>query len=147
MAVDGGLRGLFQKHLMSSGCHFQAIETGSTGRGIPDLNGCLNGTEFWIEFKKTNANAVNLSPEQVAWILRRRRARGNVYIGIRRKKSKTLRREACDELWLIHGDSAAELKSEGLKSPKIHVLGTWYGGPSKWDWEEILTQLIYKDSK
>ena len=149
MAIDGGLRKIFQDKLNPRGYHFQAIETGSTGRGIPDLNGCIDFTEFWIEFKKTSANAIQISPEQVAWILRRKRAGGNVYIAVRKKCSKGPRREAKDELWLIDGSSAADVKEHGLKpgTTSVWILGIWSGGPSKWDWEAVHKILSYKRLK
>lgn len=142
MAVDGGLRGLFQTHLKPAGFHCQAIETGSTGRGIPDMEYCSGGVSGWVEFKKCSANSVQISPEQVAWILQRKRAGGNVYIGVRKKCSAGLRRKAADELWLIEGSSAADLKENGLSSPGLWVLGKWSGGPKKWDWEQVRKILL-----
>ena len=139
--IDGGLRKIFHSKLPD--IHWQAIETGSTGKGIPDSNGCYQGVEFWCEFKKTSANVVNLSPEQVGWILRRKRAGGNVYIAVRKKRSQSVRREACDELWLFSGIDAAHLKEGGLKSNLVLPLGIWRGGPNKWDWQAVKKQIIY----
>ena len=33
--------------------HWQRIETGMTGSGVPDVNGCAKGKEFWIELKES----------------------------------------------------------------------------------------------
>ena len=144
MAIDGGLRNLFGKHLIPQGIHWQAIETGSTGRGVPDANGCFDGVEFWVECKKCDGNTLQIEPEQVAWHMRRWRAGGNTYIAIRRKCSKGLRRIARDELWLFSGQDVQTLKKEGLNA-KIPVLGKWERGPSKWDWEEVKNVLIGKE--
>ena len=37
------------------------------GGGIPDVHLLMDGLPIWIELKVTNANAVKLSPHQVAW--------------------------------------------------------------------------------
>ena len=35
--------------------HLQRIETGMTGSGVPDVNGCYAGVEFWLELKDVPA--------------------------------------------------------------------------------------------
>ena len=105
-----------------------SIETGSTGRGIPDSNGCVDGIEFWIEFKQTKHWRAGLRPEQVGWLLRRTRAGGRTFVAIRR---------ASDELWLYRGDMAAHLVSRSLKDLRLQTLGLWHGGPGAWPWDEI----------
>ena len=37
------------------------------GGGIPDVHLLLDGLPLWIELKVTNANAVKITPHQVAW--------------------------------------------------------------------------------
>jgi Holliday junction resolvase len=123
MARDGDLRAIFRRRLTSF--DFQSIETGSTGRGIPDMNYCHDGREGWIEAKQTQGWAVGLRPEQIGWLMRRARHGGRVWIAVRRKG---------DELWLIPGDRAAQLKSEGLKDIASEH---WTNGPSRWDWDRI----------
>lgn len=60
--------------------HCQRIET-STASGVPDLNCCLRGVEFWIETKiMTPQQRVLLRPYQWAWIRRRSEAGGLVYV-------------------------------------------------------------------
>ena len=140
MAIDGGLRNLFNQKLMKYGCHGQSIESGAVGRGIPDWNYCVDGVEGWIEFKKTTANAVRIKPEQSAWISQRVRSGGNVIIGVRKKCTAGVRRKSCDILYLIHGESVELLRSGGLRA-NIKVLGAYEGGPSKWDWFQVLNIL------
>jgi len=70
---DGNLRQIFQQYIPEA--HWQSIET-LIGRGTPDMNGCLNGTEFWIENKLTSGWAVTFETGQVAWAERRVRAGG-----------------------------------------------------------------------
>lgn len=53
------------------------------GKGIPDVNWCVNGKEFWTELKvitATNRLREQLKPEQVAWLLKRTNAGGNAWV-------------------------------------------------------------------
>ena len=138
--MDGGLRTLFRQHLPQ--LHWQSIESGITGGGIPDANYCHDGIEGWIEFKQTKAWAVAIKPEQVGWIIRRKRAGGNVYIAVRRQKLRKY--EPVDELWLIDGSAAREVRDTGLKH-LYHGAGLLLrttGGPSCWNWDEVLSHLL-----
>lgn len=136
--IDGGLRSLFGSRLRQLGYHCQAIETGGVGLGVPDFECCSpDGVQNWIEFKRTSANAVRLSPEQVGWALQRARVRGNIYIAVRKRCSAGKRRVARDELWIIHGSSAALLKDHGLSNSELRVMGIWSGGPRNWSWVDI----------
>ena len=59
MAVDG------------SSIHLQRIET-STSNGVPDLNGCCSGREFWMELKTKKGTFLSqMRNEQVSWTLKR----------------------------------------------------------------------------
>ena len=59
--------------------HFQRIET-NVGLGIPDVNGCGKGIEFWLELKVSSGTALRLSKFQKSWIIRRGREGGRVFI-------------------------------------------------------------------
>lgn len=59
--------------------HFQRIET-NVGLGVPDLNGCIDGVEFWLELKVRSGTALGLSKFQKSWIIRRGKAGGRVFI-------------------------------------------------------------------
>ena len=126
---DGGLRALFRKNIPGD---WQAIETGSTGRGIPDANYCHRGAEGWVEFKACKHWKFGIWPEQIAWLERRYRNGGRVFLAVRR---------ADDELWLIHpmGARYASLKDV----PENLVLGRWFDGPGKWDWKLIENFLFF----
>jgi hypothetical protein len=121
--MDGNLRQIFRKKLPQF--HWQSIETGGTGRGIPDSNYCCSGEEGWVEFKKTSGWKVNIRPEQVGWLLRRSRAGGRTWLAVRRKG---------DQLWLVRGSQAEELLDRGLRD---FLAPSWEGGPARWDWEAI----------
>ncbi len=147
MKRDGDLSRLFQKHLPEA--HIQSVETWSTGRGVPDLNYCLNGCEGWIELKATAAWAVTLEPGQVAWIERRARAGGRIFLAIRRKSTPGPQKGAgVDELWLLRHGAARELVISGVGlsdlAPK-HILGVWGGRPSAWDWDQVKHFLSFSE--
>ena len=46
MAKEKNLWLLMRKNLPH--IHLQRIETGLTGSGVPDVNGCAKGKEFWV---------------------------------------------------------------------------------------------------
>ena len=125
--MDGRLRQLFKKHLPDF--DWQSIDL-TSGRGVPDTNCCYQGTEFWIEHKATQGRRVIVRPEQVAWIERRIRHGGKVFIAVRRK----------DELYLLHGASARQLACG--EWPERTALGCWHGGPARWCWQEIKQILL-----
>lgn len=107
--------------------HWQAVETGGTGRGIPDLNGCLRGVEFWVELKLVKRGLqVPLTPTQVAWHLRRARAGGRTWLLVRWR----------DRLLLYRGSRAAEVAGLGVKAlPDLD--SPCHGVP----WEKILETM------
>tara|TARA_A100001515_G_scaffold71781_2_gene57173 strand:+ start:1069 stop:1452 length:384 start_codon:yes stop_codon:yes gene_type:complete len=69
--------------------HWQRIESGITASGIPDLNGCSQGKEVWIELKVVKGNQIGLRPMQKAWLYRRAEAGGNCFVLA--KKDKTIK--------------------------------------------------------
>lgn len=138
LVIDGGLRGVFRDRLRV-GIHWQSIETGGTGRGIPDSNFCGEDVgEGWIEFKQTSAWSVGLAPEQVGWLKKRILCGGRTFVAVRRSHEGGPRRgSGVDELWLCSGVWAGHLRTDGLRCPEVQWLGVWSGGPSSWNWEEV----------
>jgi hypothetical protein len=140
---DGDLRPIFAQSLPTF--HWVAVETGLLGRGIPDTEYCApGGATGWVEFKQTTAWAVDLRPEQVAWLDRRSRMGGRALIAVRRRfvPAPGSRREACDELWILPGSSARLVHDSGLRSSlSASPLGCWTGGPRHWDWPAIARVL------
>ena len=70
--------------------HFQRIET-DVGLGVPDVNGCFNGVDFWLELKVSSGTALGLSKYQKAWIIRRGLAGGRVFILQKALKERALK--------------------------------------------------------
>jgi hypothetical protein len=132
--MDGGLRQLFRKHIKSA--QWTSIESGQTERGIPDSEFCFpGGIQGWIEYKQTKGWMIPKTkswPFQVAWIDRRARLGGRVFIAVRR----------IDELWLYHGRDAKYLKIMGLKT--LRPLLREEGGPERWDWGAV-ERILKKD--
>ena len=51
--------------------HWQRIETGITGAGVPDVNGCLDGKEVWVELQRVKGRQIGLRPMHIAWFATR----------------------------------------------------------------------------
>lgn len=134
MRIDGGVYAEMKKHLPSR-IHFQRIETGITGGGIPDINYCCDGIEGWIEAKKTSGWKVKIRPEQCGWALRRHRAGGRTFFAVRRITTSD------DQLYLIRGRDARELLDLGLR-PFFPTDLVGESGPANWDWPEVLRRLL-----
>jgi|TARA_R110001606_G_scaffold187003_1_gene334584 penicillin-binding protein-related factor A (putative recombinase) len=103
--------------------HWQRIETGMTGSGVPDVNGCAKGKEFWIELKEIHSgNSLTLRPMQVAWLSKRAIYGGQVFVLARKN----------NQIKLFHVDGlerAQELVKGGYKSDSLLTLDI----PYKWD--------------
>lgn len=135
--IDGGLRKIFKEKLPHF--HWQSIETGGTGRGIPDSNFCYKGIEGWVEYKVTDGWLCDLRPEQVGWHLKRHRAGGRTWIAVRRKHDGGPRKgPPVDELWIAPGKLAKELQEYGLKleHPELHMF------PAPWPWSRLEGLLL-----
>jgi|SRR5215472_561486 len=129
--MDGHLRRIFREHLRA-GWDWQSIETWGVGAGVPDGNFCSQGTEGWVEFKACRGWRVPIDPTQVAWIERRCRAGGRVFVAVRKDQS----------LFLFPGLAARRLLEEDFR--EVDRLGDWHGGPARWDWAAVGACLVYK---
>lgn len=59
--------------------HFIRIESSSIN-GIPDVNCCHSGVEYWLELKSNDLKNCGLSKWQINWHYDRIKAGGNVFI-------------------------------------------------------------------
>ena len=66
-----------KKHITKP--HFIRVES-NTINGIPDINGCWKGKEFWIELKSDKVGYPKLSKWQISWINKRIKHGGIVII-------------------------------------------------------------------
>jgi Holliday junction resolvase len=78
-----------QLRVNSTGIHWQRIESGATASGIPDVNGCFEGREIWVELKVVRGNQIGLRPMQRAWLYTRASHGGECYVLA--KKNKTIK--------------------------------------------------------
>jgi hypothetical protein len=128
MAKEKNLWLLLRNNL--SQIHLQRIETGMTGAGVPDVNGCGWGKEFWIELKEIHSgNQLTLRPMQVSWIAKRAMNGGQVFVMARKN----------DEIKLYHIDGLTgmkELVKGGYKSDALLTLNIPY------DWDALTTALL-----
>jgi len=62
--------------------------------GVPDLNGCLNGKDFWVELKilttKSDKKFPKWRPHQIAWQTSRTGVGGCVWNLVHHPSSRTL---------------------------------------------------------
>jgi Holliday junction resolvase len=119
--------------------HWLTVETSATEGGVPDMNGCCTGIEFWIEMKVTSGWTVSLRPQQIGWLMRRCRVGGRAFIAVRRRAHKGKCRVEADELHLFSGAYANVVKDVGVRA---HAIERWHGGPSQWDWHAIKRHLL-----
>lgn len=139
--ADDGLREKLRHGLPF--VHWQSIESALTGGGIPDLNGCYNGVDAWVECKKTDGwTCGDVKVFQVSWALQRLRSGGRVVLATRRRTEAGPRKgKAVDELWLHSGAYMYECRKGGLRgAPTLLVTG---GGPANWDWEAVQRVVFF----
>ena len=88
--------------------HFQRIETGLTGSGVPDVNGCAKGKEFWIELKEIHSGkSLTQRSMQVAWMAKRSAVGGQVFV--------LARKQGVIKLFHVDGLSGAKELQENPK--------------------------------
>lgn len=140
--ADDSIRDKLREGLRPFGVHFQSIESAVTGGGIPDMNLCAEGIEVWIEGKKTDGwTAGDVKVGQIGWHLARHRAGGRTLFATRRRRARSARMDACDELWLHSGLYGAELREGGLRAAP--ALLTQSGGPAGWDWSAVYRTVFH----
>tara|TARA_R100000656_G_scaffold67674_1_gene51227 strand:+ start:278 stop:652 length:375 start_codon:yes stop_codon:yes gene_type:complete len=101
--------------------HWQRIETG-TGQGVPDVNGCIGGDEFWLELKIAQGNKVKITPGQIAWLMQRIDAGGKAWIIVKKK----------EQIFIYNGYQGAFLLDKGLKLQPVATMN------KPFDWEDFL---------
>lgn len=163
--VDDGLRLLLRRHVPPP-VQWTTIETGFTQRGVPDLHGCADGADLWIECKAVRRGwQVEVRAEQVGWHVARHRCGGRSVLAVRRRVARPV---AADELWLVAGWAAGALQEAGLSGagavtgavqpcpapaaaphgatgrtlPAGALLGRWPGGPRGWPWPAVRARLL-----
>jgi hypothetical protein len=82
--------------------HFQRVENLS-GQGVPDVNACTLGCEFWLELKVSDGRFPKLSNYQIAWHYKRSQYGGKSFILQKSVKESRMK--------LFEGRSAVNMRS------------------------------------
>lgn len=77
-----------KKHLPQ--VHWQRIESPMT-QGTPDVNGCIQSQEFWLELKIARGNKIKFSNFQCNWAVKRMASGGKVFSLIQHHDNKWIR--------------------------------------------------------
>ena len=112
--------------------HWQRIETGALQQGVPDVNGCYGGREFWVELKCTTTDSVSLTPFQCSWHMLRASAGGRSWIMVAHSKHNVMT--------LHRGVDAGRLLEQGVSSSIAFKIN------APVDWPMVLSQLCLTDS-
>lgn len=118
--------------------HFQPIEIGGTGHGVPDVNFCYQGIEGWIEMKKDQKGRMDIRPEQIGWIIERLRHKGLVRIAVR------LVTLDADVLVIFDGSVVEKLETKSIEKNLAFAIDFWEGGPKLWKWGEVLDAITVR---
>jgi hypothetical protein len=137
-SLEKNLWGTFKTNLdkhRGTRAHYQRIETGGTGLGIPDVNIKVDGCEeTWIELKVVQGLRVELRPEQVVWHVRRARSGGSSWVLAREKKNGP-RVGTVDRLYVWPGRVAQEIAAQGVACPGAAVFN------APFDWGAVLLAM------
>ena len=102
------------KYLRDHDVDVQRIEN-TVDRGVPDINCCYDGLEFWIEMKSTASKTPKLRPEQQAWHARRHFHGGIVLIITEHSKTDEY------SVYIFHHKTGL---TELSRAPKKEFFGT-----------------------
>lgn len=80
--------------------HWQRIEN-VAGTGVPDVNGCLDGIEFWIECKIGKAGSFEIRPDQIAWHTKRVNKGGRCFVVVREDSTMRVYKSDGKGGWII----------------------------------------------
>tara|TARA_Y100001973_G_C5157804_1_gene311818 strand:+ start:200 stop:592 length:393 start_codon:yes stop_codon:yes gene_type:complete len=111
--------------------HWQRIESPMT-QGTPDVNGCIQAKEFWLELKIARGNKIKFSNFQCNWAQKRITAGGKVFALIQHNKNKWIR--------LYHGLQFKGLQEQGLSSIQciLEIEPTY----EEEDWNLLLKNIL-----
>ena len=96
--------------------HLVRIES-RVGLGIPDVNGCIDGKEFWLELMVIKGNSLRLSKFQKAWIYERTKSGGKVFVLARPLRGSVLK--------VFEGSNAIQGPDSRYPVLWIHDPGDW----------------------
>ena len=99
--------------------HWTRVESPGSP-GVPDVNGCRDGVEAWLELTILRGRKVELRPAQVAWLISRSRAGGRSWIVARHDDGR---------IFVWPGHKALEVASRGTDvEPDLWVEKPYHWG-------------------
>jgi hypothetical protein len=118
--------------------HLVRIEN-LAGIGQPDVNGCHEGSEAWVELKVVKGNYIYFRSSQIAFFSRRCKEKGRVFV-LARKDDDILVFKAESVLAVVDllepvKDGACKIKWALIPNPQVFT--------KPWPWEKI-ADIIYK---
>jgi hypothetical protein len=111
----------------SLGIHWSRVESWA-GPGVPDLNGCYKGHEFWIELKVRRSKRIIFRPHQMVWHYSRIKAGGSSFIVIGDPRSGVVD--------LYTGSVVRRLIEDGAVDP------IWSSLIRKCDWRAMVEAIL-----
>ena len=111
--------------------HWQRVESPMT-QGTPDVNGCIQSKEFWLELKIARGNKIKFSNFQCNWSFKRMASGGKVFSLVQHDKNKWIR--------LYDGNQFRSLLEGGLSStPCLYEMQPQY---TEEDWNMLLKNIL-----
>lgn len=117
-----------KKHLPQ--VHWQRIESPMT-QGTPDVNGCIQAQEFWLELKIARGNKIKFSNFQCNWAVKRMASGGKVFSLIQHQDNKWIR--------LYEGNQFRKLQESLSSTECLYEMQPQY---TKWKWLGLLNNLL-----
>lgn len=121
------------------GPHWTRIETGAHAAGVPDLNGCANGRDVWVELKifQGKKRTVRLTPRQVIWHEQHTLRGGLTYILVASQTS--------DLLVLWAGSEVRNIRDHGFVAGK--KTWVWNGKWTPMTWVGLRIALFQPERR
>lgn len=108
-------------HTLLTMCDVTRVEN-SISSGMPDINACINGVEFWIETKIMDPKCRTLlRPYQYAWIMRRSVAMGRVFVISETRMGDVHVWHGRNLFVQIHGDHLCIISPPSIKGKKTDM--------------------------
>lgn len=117
--------------------HLVRVENAATF-GTPDCNCCVDGQEFWIEHKEAKNWVTSIRTTQLAWIISRIKAKGNIFFMVSMDNDVVIYPGNCilDTGVIISKNAQTYLNFKNTSE--------LYRIPTLGDWDAMLEFIIYE---
>lgn len=100
----------------SPGVHWVRIENTAVS-GAPDLNGCKNGVDRWVELKVMRDGRITVRHSQLLWIFKRSRIGGRSFVLVRDESARKIVLFTGVQVW-VQADQLKKRLDAGEKLPR-----------------------------